>query len=172
MPTSDATPLSLAENDRIPNNPDLPVLLYRQVFPEGESLENSFKEAFRQNNWGGSWVNGVYAYHHYHSTAHEVLGVISGSATLLLGGPGGEETDVWACDMVVLPAGTGHCRQRASADFRVVGAYPRGQENYDLCTEDDDVEEKKQHIRQVPLPAADPVAGAEGPLLRLWRSRS
>lgn len=168
MPAQNVTPVFFDANGNIPNNPSLPALLYQQVFPEDDSLEYSFKNAFRKNNWAGIWADGVYAYHHYHSTAHEVLGVIAGSATLVLGGPGGEETEVRAGDMVVLPAGTGHCRQRASAGFKVVGAYPRGQESYDLCTEEDDAEEKKQHIRQVPLPAADPVGGADGPLLRHW----
>ena len=161
-------PHQLGENGQIPNNPSLPLLLYQQVF-ESQNLEKSFKEAFQQNRWAGSWVNGVYDYHHYHSTAHEVLGVASGTATITFGGPGGIEVDVRAGDMVVLPAGTGHCRLSASDDFRVVGAYPEGQENYDLCTQKDQVEEKKKNIKQVPLPKTDPVAGEKGLLLEHWK---
>jgi uncharacterized protein YjlB len=115
-------PTLLPANGSIPNHPAFPLLLYQQVFPPGDSLETNFKDAFHRNHWGGTWVNGVFSYHHYHSMAHEVLGVISGSATIIFGGPGGEEVQVQAGDMVVLPAGTGHCRKSASSDFSVVGA--------------------------------------------------
>ncbi|MFD3001783.1 cupin domain-containing protein [Pontibacter toksunensis] len=161
--------ISLEPHGNIPNNPHLPLLFYRQVFYDSSNLEQQFKEAFAKHNWRGSWTNGVFNYHHYHSKSHEVLGVAAGSATLILGGPGGEEAEVKAGDMVVLPAGTGHCRKSASPDFSVVGAYPKGQENYDICTEDDEVEEKQQNIRQVPLPETDPVAGKDGPLLQHWK---
>jgi uncharacterized protein YjlB len=171
MTDSEATPILLQPHGNIPNNQALPLLLYKQVFTNNKELERQFKDAFRRNNWGGSWTNGVFDYHHYHSKSHEVLGVIAGSATLVLGGPAGEEVQVQAGDMLVLPAGTGHCRQRASADFKVVGAYPKGQEGYDICTEDDDAEQKRQNIKQVPLPTADPIAGAIGPLLQHWRER-
>lgn len=169
MKAQTVKPLNLQPHGNNPNNPHLPLLLYWQVFPEKSNLESQFKEAFEQHNWRGSWTNGVFDYHHYHSKSHEVLGVAAGSATIIFGGPGGEEVEVKAGDMVVLPAGTGHCRKSASSDFSVVGAYPDGQENYDICTEDDDPEEKKQNIKQVPLPGADPVAGKEGPLLQHWK---
>lgn len=50
-----------------------------------------------------------------------------------------------------------------------MGAYPEGQEDYDICTEKDDVEEKKKNIRKVSLPQADPVEGKGGELLDLWK---
>lgn len=163
------TPFYLQPHGNIPNNKELPLLLYRQVFSDSSNQEEQFKKAFAQHNWGGSWTNGVFDYHHYHSKSHEVLGVAAGSATIILGGPGGEEVEVKAGDMVVLPAGTGHCRKNASSDFSVVGAYPKGQENYDICTETDEVEEKQKNIRQVQLPETDPVAGKDGPLLQHWK---
>lgn len=159
----------LKENGRFPNNPNLPLLIYQQVFEEKKDLETQFKAGFQENNWKGSWVNGVFDYHHYHSTAHEVLGVISGTATIMFGGPEGIEADVEAGDMVVLPAGTGHCRLSASDDFKVAGAYPAGQEDYDLCTEEDNPEEKKKNIRKVPLPETDPVSGKNGPITDFWK---
>lgn len=159
----------LKENDQIPNNPKLPLLLYQQVFGP-EDLEEQFKRTFQKNRWVGSWVNGVFDYHHYHSNAHEVLGVAGGTATLIFGGPEGIQADVRAGDMVVIPAGTGHCRLSASDDFKVVGAYPKGQEEYDLCTAEDEGEEKKKNITRVPLPETDPASGEQGPLLVHWKN--
>jgi uncharacterized protein YjlB len=127
------------------------VLVYRGVdVSDAQAL-------FAAHGWGGSWVDGVFDFHHFHSTSHEVLAVIAGRARLELGGPQGETFDVAAGDVVVLPAGTGHRRASASADFRVVGAYPAGQEDYDLLREADDA--ARARIDAVPTPPDDPVGG-------------
>ncbi|TXK37875.1 cupin domain-containing protein [Pontibacter qinzhouensis] len=168
MKTTNVKPILLAPNQGIPNNAGLPLLLYQQVLQQQEDLVSAFKKAFAQNHWVGTWVNGVFDYHHYHSVAHEVLGVAAGTATLIFGGPGGEEIEVKAGDMVVLPAGTGHCRKHASADFKVVGAYPPGQQDYDICTATDNMAEKQKNIANVKLPSTDPVSGKEGPLCQHW----
>jgi uncharacterized protein YjlB len=137
--------------DVIPNHPRFPVLMYREVGVE------DVRALFAEHGWGGSWVNGVFDFHHFHSTSHEVLGVISGSATIELGGPQGEAFEVSAGDVLVLPAGTGHRRGRADGSFRVVGAYPRGQEDYDLLREADDA--ARERIASLPAPPRDPVGG-------------
>jgi uncharacterized protein YjlB len=104
-------------------------------------------------------VNGVYRFHHYHSTAHEFLGVLAGRATLALGGSKGLELEVETGDALVLPAGTGHCNLGQSSGFSVMGAYPEGQ-NWDLLRGDpEDRPEAVENIRQVPMPAADPLFG-------------
>lgn len=159
----------LNENGQVPNNSKLPFLVYQQIFDSNDNLKARFEEAFKENSWGGSWVNGIFNYHHYHSTAHEVLAVLSGTATVAFGGPDELEVDLQAGDMVILPAGTGHCLLSASDDFKVIGAYPKGQEDYDICTEKDDMEEKKKNTRQVALPKADPVSGPKGPLMEHWQ---
>jgi uncharacterized protein YjlB len=137
--------------DVIPNHPRFPVLLYRGVeLAEARAL-------LAAHGWGGSWVDGVFDFHHFHSTSHEVLAVISGTATLELGGPQGKAFDVAAGDVLVLPAGTGHRRARADGGFRVVGAYPEGQEGYDLLREADDA--ARERIAALPAPPQDPVGG-------------
>ena len=143
--------------DRIPNHPRFPVLLYRGVDAAAAGADAA-RACFAANDWGGSWVDGVFDFHHFHSTSHEVLAVIAGSAVLELGGPQGEAFEVAAGDVVVLPAGTGHRRASASGDFRVVGAYPAGQEDYDLLREADDA--ARERIAALGPPPDDPVGGA------------
>jgi uncharacterized protein YjlB len=146
--------------DRIPNNPRFPVLIYRDVGAAAEGADAA-RELFARHGWGGSWVDGVFDFHHFHSTSHEALAVVAGSATLELGGPQGDSFDVAAGDVLVLPAGTGHRRATARNAFTVVGAYPRGQESYDLLRGDDpaEVEAARERIAALAAPADDPVGG-------------
>jgi uncharacterized protein YjlB len=158
--------LRFPAGDAIPNNPNLPALAYRGAFSGGAS---EIERTFRENNWGGSWRSSVFTFHHFHSTSHEALGVAAGRATLALGGPQGEEVEVSAGDVLVLPAGTGHKRVESSDDFLVVGAYPPGQEDYDLLRGDPaELEEALDNIERVELPPTCPVAGEEGPLVDAW----
>jgi uncharacterized protein YjlB len=144
--------------EQIPNHPLFPVLVYRGVDSD------DVRALFASHGWGGSWIDGVLDFHHFHSTSHEVLGVLAGSATLELGGPQGESFEVAAGDVLVLPAGTGHRRATARQGFTVCGAYPAGQERYDLLRAADDA--ARERIARVPVPEQDPVGG-EG--VASWR---
>jgi uncharacterized protein YjlB len=146
--------------DQIPNNPRFPVLIYQGVDGAAAGADAA-RELFAQHGWGGSWVNSVFPFHHYHSTSHEALAVVAGAATIELGGPQGEAFDVSAGDVLVLPAGTGHRRASSAAGFAVVGAYPPGQENYDLLRGDDpaEVEAARERIAALGPPPDDPVGG-------------
>ena len=55
----------------VPNNPELPVIVYRQAVDAGSDRATAFETTFAQNGWQGIWRNGIYDYHHYHSGAHE-----------------------------------------------------------------------------------------------------
>jgi uncharacterized protein YjlB len=127
------------------------VLLYRGVHADDP------RALFAEHGWGGSWVDGVFDFHHFHSTSHEVLAVLKGKATLELGGPQGQPFDVAAGDVIVLPAGTGHRRATAREGFTVMGAYPAGQEDYDLLRAADDA--ARERIAALPPPPHDPVGG-------------
>jgi len=157
------------DDGRIPNDPTLPLLVYLQALDGTELDPSRRKELLAENGWGGAWVDGVFPYHHYHSNAHEVLCVVGGSANLTFGGPEGETVRVVAGDEVVIPAGVRHCNEGSDGGFSVVGAYPRGQESYDLRTgEENERPEVLENIRNVPLPESDPLFGEKGPLLERW----
>ncbi len=155
----------LPQHDWVPNHPFLPVLLYRQASHDGDA--DGFERRFAAHGWPPQWRDGVYDYHHYHSTAHEVLGIARGNARLVIGGPGGPETTLTAGDALLLPAGTGHRCVASSAGFLVVGAYPAGQD-WDLCRQAPSAE-MIPRMAQLPFPPSDPVAGEHGPLLEHWQ---
>jgi uncharacterized protein YjlB len=146
--------------ERVPNHPRFPVLAYRGV-EAAFAGPAAARALVAEHGWGGSWVDGVFGFHHFHSRSHEVLAVVAGAATLELGGPQGRSFDVTAGDVLVLPAGTGHRRASADPAFTVVGAYPAGQEDYDILRGDDpaETEAARQRIAHLAPPDLDPVGG-------------
>jgi uncharacterized protein YjlB len=161
------------DDGAIPNNPDLPFLIYGAALDlQGADPAAICERLFAANRWGGSWRDGIYGFAHYHSTAHEVLGVCRGEASVRLGGASGIETTLRAGDVVVIPAGGGHQNLGSSPDFLIVGAYPAGQD-WDLCRgRPEERPRVLDNIARVPLPEADPVYGGQGPLVEHWLKRS
>jgi uncharacterized protein YjlB len=157
--------LQLTRNGWMPNNDRLPVLLYRRAF-SSDAMADRMEETFGQNLWPAQWRNGVYTFHHYHSTAHEVLGFAAGSARLILGGEGGHNVTVEAGDVLVLPAGTGHHLVHANQGFLVVGAYPVGQ-HWDICRSAPDAVATERMLH-LPFPVSDPLTGRGGELVHAW----
>ena len=129
----------------------------------------AIERRFAENGWGGGWRDGIYDFHHFHSNAHEVLGIARGSARVAFGGPHGAELALAAGDAVVIPAGVAHRNLGDSGDLLVVGAYPRGAA---FDTRRGDPAEYAAVLRSsaaVAAPDSDPVDGADGALMRLWR---
>lgn len=153
------------DDGSIPNS-RLPLLVYRAALPAGAA---EIERRFAANRWPPAWRDGVHPWHHFHANTHEALGVARGTATVQFGGPNGRQVTVTAGDIVVVPAGVGHCDKGHSPDLLIVGAYP------DNAPRPDQYRGKPaEHaavtakIAAVPPPAADPVAGTQGPLRRLW----
>jgi uncharacterized protein YjlB len=160
-----------ADDGLIPNNPSLPLVCYRGGVDLSGSPdpEKVIEKAFATNGWRDIWRNGIYAYTHYHSTIHEVMGVARGRAYVRFGGDNGEVLEIMPGDVVVLPAGTGHQCMNHSPDLVVIGAYPpTGTFNLCRATKAEHARALKE-IGNVPLPGTDPAFGPEGPLLTLWR---
>ena len=131
--------------------------------PHPASLASAIEDRFHAHGWGNSWRDGIYGTHHYHSAAHEALGVYSGRARVQFGGGRGPVFEVR-----VIPAGVAHKRLDSSGDFGVIGAYPPGQ-SPDMCY---GVQGERpgsdERIARVSDPQTDPVFGGDGPLLELW----
>ena len=77
----------LAASGAIPNHPQWPLLVYPgAVAITGADPAVAFEALFDRNRWPAAWRNGVFPFHHFHTTAHEALGVYSGEVTVQFGG--------------------------------------------------------------------------------------
>jgi uncharacterized protein YjlB len=157
------------DDGAIPNSRH-PVLLYRKAVDlESGDPAASMEKHFAANDWTDSWRNGIYLFHHYHSTSHEVLGIYRGSAKVRLGGEHGQDFQVQAGDVIVIPAGVGHKNLEATQDLGVVGAYPGGRE-YDLLRgRPGERPQADKNIAAIPMPGEDPLFGSDGPLRLIWK---
>ena len=116
-----------ADAGDVPNHPRWPMIVYGEAIdPAAGDPAVAFERLFEDNRWGDGWRNGIFPFPHFHSNAHEVLGIAAGEAQVRFGGAAGRVLAVTAGDAVLLPAGTGHQLLSASADLLVIGAYPAG----------------------------------------------
>ena len=157
-----------ADDGRFPNS-KLPLLVYRTALPPDPS---AMVETFATHGWSNAWRDGIFTYHHFHSIAHEVLGIAKGEVHVMFGGPAGRTVTVRAGDVVVIPAGVAHRNVGQTGDPLVVGAYPGGADYDTLCGNPGEHEAALRAIAVVPLPSCDPVSGHDGPLRELWKAAS
>ena len=59
----------------IPNS-RLPVLAYHSAL-ERDAGPGAYEQLFAGHGWLGAWRDGIFPFHHFHSTAHEVLANIA-----------------------------------------------------------------------------------------------
>lgn len=161
---------SFDDDGTFPNNEDLPVVVYEHALQiSNEDLaEKDIEKLLTENSWHHPWRGGVQNEHHYHSTAHEVLILLTGTVTLQLGGPAGTLVPLKQGDVVIIPAGVAHRCAKASGDFECMGAYPNDQMfdmNYGYV---DERSKARENIHNLALPAKDPIYGADGPLVFHW----
>ena len=153
----------LAAHEGFPNSP-LPLVIYRGTLAADPAAMES---AFAAQGWFGAWRNGIFRYHHFHSIAHEVLGIAAGHVQVLFGGPTGRELTLQAGDAVVIPAGVAHRNMGQSPNLLVVGAYPGGA-GWDVRRGDPaELDTVRRAVAAVPLPEHDPIPGHTR-LHQLW----
>lgn len=161
--------LIFADDGDIPNS-RFPLIVYAGVIdPTAGDPAAAFEDLFHANGWGNGWRDGIFPFHHYHSTAHEALGIAGGAAEVRFGGEAGRTLHVKAGDAVLIPAGVGHKRLSSGTDLLVIGAYPAGQ-RADLMREGAEGKPGiRARIAAVAFPKTDPIGGVDGPMRRLWK---
>jgi uncharacterized protein YjlB len=110
----------------IPNSPH-PLIHYPKILSEEEQSAEKVYRLFGRNGWQTKWIfrYGPTQTSHYHSTAHECMAVLTGTATIRFGvadtvddldesthgggkEEGGVEVQAQAGDVFVIPAGVAH----------------------------------------------------------------
>lgn len=120
--------IKTAPDKPFPGN-EIELRLYKAVFDNDQTeLGVKFSRLFSGHGWSIPWINGVYGFHHFHAEAHEVLGCAAGWVVVQIGGPKGPEFKLTAGDAMLIPAGVAHKNSGSSADYRILGSYPYGQE--------------------------------------------
>jgi len=153
---------------RIPNTSiqNKPLLIYHGAF-QGSSAAQIESHLQTIGVVTPQWRYTMYSTSHFHSTAHEVLSICSGSAKLCFGGEensGRVEPVVETGDVIVVPAGVAHRLLEDHGSFQMVGSYPNGK-NWDMCYGAEGEEDKTKAIARLGWFTRDPVYGEEGPTL-------
>lgn len=157
--------------ERIPNTAiqSKPLMIYHGVFDATSAQLSRRLEEIGEVT--PQWVYTMYSQTHFHSTTHEVLGVVAGRARLCFGGeanPERFEPTAQRGDLIIVPAGVGHRLLDDEGDepFKMVGSYPHGKQ-WDMCYGRSGEEGKVQGIQHVEWFKRDPLYGEDGPALHI-----
>lgn len=147
-----------------------PLLIYKSAFPSNTTASQIESHVRSIGVVDPQWRYTMYSTSHFHSTAHEVLGIASGRARLCFGhedNPRAVEEILHKGDVVVLPAGVAHrLLEDLEGGFEMVGCYPKGY-GWDMCYGKGGEEGKVAKIKDLPWFGRDPVYGDQGPVLGL-----
>ncbi|KIR69792.1 cupin domain-containing protein [Cryptococcus deuterogattii CA1014] len=135
-----------------------PLMIYHSAYPSSLTAEQVEKHL------------SLVGVHHYHSNTHELLVVVSGAGTLCFGGPKDEENkgrieiDVGKGDVMLVPSGVAHAMIDDKGGFSMVGSYPVGAKNWDMCTgQDGEKTDAWETVKGVKWFEKDPIYGDDGP---------
>lgn len=160
----------IIKDDGVFPNSYLPVLIYKNVLDFPLFFDAVYiANLFEKNNWTTNWKGGIFTYHHYHSNAHEVIGVHKGKTDVLLGGDNGISVTLERGDVIIIPAGVAHKNLGNKHAIACVGAYANGL-SYDICTgAPGERPLADASLLTLPLPDRDPVLGLKGGTEKYWR---
>lgn len=114
--------LFMKDDGIFPNNSHHPLLLFKSAFHGSPAAG---EEAIVEGGWTHPWAWGIFPYHHYHSTAWELLLCVKGEANVQLGGETGPKVVVKRGDVILIPPGFAHKQLSDSGGFTLLGAYPQ-----------------------------------------------
>ncbi|WVW80520.1 hypothetical protein I302_102505 [Kwoniella bestiolae CBS 10118] len=147
-----------------------PLMIYHSAYPSSLSASTVEQHLSSVGVVQPAWRYTMYKQHHYHSTVDEVLVVVNGAAKLCFGGsvsnPDKVEAEVSKGDVMVVPAGVGHALIEDKGSFEMVGCYPEGSGNWDMCTgEDGEKDKNRKTIRELGWLKGDPMYRDQGPVV-------
>ncbi|EMD33461.1 hypothetical protein CERSUDRAFT_142422 [Gelatoporia subvermispora B] len=159
---------------RIPNTSihNRPLIIYHNAFVDSSLTADRIEAHLtRVGVVRPNWRYTMYPTSHFHSTTHELLVIVHGRGRMLFGGdenPNAVETEIRKGDAILIPAGVAHkLVEDQEGGFQMVGSYPVGAQEWDMCygkggKEEEGVEER---IRQLGWFQKDPLYGDKGPAL-------
>ncbi|KAF3912835.1 hypothetical protein AA313_de0202965 [Arthrobotrys entomopaga] len=156
----------------IPNTSlhNIPFIHYRSAFPPTKKPDD-IEKILRENSWNPAWRYTMYQKSHFHSTTHEALVVVSGSADILLGGddnPRAITITVETGDAMFMPVGVAHKLLKdvggrgwgSGEGFTMIGAYPVGGEAWDMCYGEEGEKGVEERVRKIAgVEVQDPIFG-------------
>ena len=158
--------------ERLPNTSlqKKPLMIYHSAFETSASASTIEDHLSSVGVVSPQWRYTMFSQSHFHSTAHEVLCVAQGKATLCFGGdenPKKVETVVEKGDVMVVPAGVAHrLLEDIEGGFNMVGSYPTGK-SWDMCYGHEGEGDQVKGIGSLGWFKKDPIYGEEGPSLQV-----
>ena len=120
-----------------------------------------------KNDWTTPWIWGIFPYHHYHTTAWELLVCIDGQADIQFGGSDeniSKTVRVEQGGINLIPPGVAH-KQRSTfgTNFLLLGSYPTQSPNADTVRGGNGkppTQQQKKNILECYIPDSEPITGA------------
>lgn len=145
--------LYMQDDGIYPNNARYPLIFLHDCWHDSGQEAS---EKIVNQGWTSPWAWGIFSYHHYHSTAWELLLCVKGHAKVQIGGPSGPKVDVGKGDLLYIPPGLAHKQLETEGGFLLLGAYPDPTVNVDVLR-DTPTEKQRKNIENCLPPQMDPL---------------
>ncbi|CAM6129040.1 unnamed protein product [Calypogeia fissa] len=147
-----------------------PLIIYHGAFQPSAKASQIEAHLRRIGVMEPQWRYSMYPFSHFHSNTHEFLCISNGRARLCFGGeenPDRVEAEVEKGDAMLVPAGVAHrLMDDLRGGFEMVGSYPKGGPQWDMCYGREGEEKAVQRISTLEWLKRDPIYGDEGPVVK------